>query len=91
MSEKCAGCFCHTHGDNSTASEINADLERLRNHDYDLDAMLEGRDPASIPAIYEDATFLLWRLLANGRRDLWEAALRRSTEMHCADLLEAHR
>ena len=26
MSEKCAGCFCHTHGDNSTASEINADL-----------------------------------------------------------------
>ena len=26
MNEKCAGCFCHTHGDNSTASEINADL-----------------------------------------------------------------
>lgn len=67
------------------------DLERLRNHAVDLDAMLEGRDPASIPAIYEDATFLLWRLLANGRRDLWEAAIRRSTEMHVADLLEAHR
>ena len=67
------------------------DLERLRNHDVDLDAMLEGRDPASIDSIYGDATFLLWRLLANGRRDLWEAALCRSTEMHCADLLEASR
>ena len=74
-----------------TAIEQHDDLERLRNHDVDLDAMLEGRDPASIDSIYEDATFLLWRLLANGRRDLWEAALRRSTEMHCADLLEAKR
>ena len=72
----------------TAAMQQHDDLERLRNHDVDLDAMLEGRDPASIPAIYEDATFLLWRLLANGRRDLWEAALRRSTEMHCADLLE---
>ena len=72
-----------------TAIEQHDDLERLRNHDVDLDAMLEGRDPASIDSIYGDATFLLWRLLANGRRDLWEAALRRSTEMHCADLLEA--
>ena len=72
----------------TAAMQQHDDLERLRDHDYDLDAMLEGRDPASIPAIYEDATFLLWRLLANGRRDLWEAALRRSTEMHCADLLE---
>ena len=74
-----------------TAIEQHDDLERLRNHDYDLDAMLAGRDPASIDAMYEDAAFLLWRLLANGRRDLWEAALRRSTEMHCADLLEAKR
>ena len=74
-----------------TAIEQHDDLERLRNHDVDLDAMLEGRDPASIPAMYEDACYLLWRLLANGRRDLWEAALRRSTEMHCADMLEAGR
>ena len=71
-----------------TAIEQHDDLERLRNHDVDLDAMLEGRDPASIDSIYEDATYLLWRLLANGRRDLWEAAIRRSTEMHVADLLE---
>ena len=74
-----------------TAIEQHDDLERLRDHDVDLDAMLEGRDPASIDSIYGDATYLLWRLLANGRRDLWEAALRRSTEMHCADLLEAGR
>ena len=80
----------------TTATVTNAmqqhdDLERLRNHAVDLDAMLEGRDPASIDAMYEDAAFLLWRLLANGRRDLWQAAIRRSAEMHCADLLEAHR
>ncbi len=46
-----------------TAIEQHDDLERLRNHDYDLDAMLERRDPASIPAMYEDACYLLWRLL----------------------------
>ena len=63
-----------------TAIEQHDDLERLRNH-----------APASIPAIYGDAAFLLWRLLANGRRDLWQAAIRRSAEMHAADLLEAHR
>jgi hypothetical protein len=67
------------------------DLERLRDHDIDLDAMLEGRDPASIPAMYADAAYLLWRLLANGRRDLWQAAIRHSAEMHAADLLEARR
>ena len=74
-----------------TAIEQHDDLERLRNHDVDLDAMLEGRDPVSIDAMYEDAAFLLWRLLANGRRDLWQAAIRRSAEMHAADLLEARR
>ena len=73
------------------AMQQHDDLERLRDHDVDLDAMLEGRDPASIDAMYEDAAFLLWRLLANGRRDLWQAAIRRSAEMHAADLLEAHR
>jgi hypothetical protein len=75
----------------TAAMQHHDDLERLRNHDVDLDAMLEGRDPASIDAIYGDAAFLLWRLLANGRRDLWQAAIRRSAEMHAADLLEVHR
>ena len=75
----------------TAAMQQHDDLERLRNHDYDLDAMLAGRDPASIDAMYEDAAFLLWRLLANGRRDLWQAARRRSAEMHAADLLEAKR
>ncbi|MFA7267037.1 MAG: hypothetical protein WC054_12060 [Candidatus Nanopelagicales bacterium] len=26
MTEKCAGCFCHTHGDNAATNEVNADL-----------------------------------------------------------------
>ena len=75
----------------TAAMQQHDDLERLRNHDVDLDAMLEGRDPASLDSIYGDACYLLWRLLANGRRDLWQAAIRRSTEMHAAELLEAGR
>lgn len=75
----------------TAAMQQHDDLERLRDHDVDLDAMLEGRDPATIPAMYEDACYLLWRLLANGRRDLWQAAIRRSAEMHAAELLEAGR
>jgi hypothetical protein len=26
VTEKCAGCFCHTHGDNAATNAVNTDL-----------------------------------------------------------------